>query len=207
MRITFFKPVDVTVAELLKEANYVTGGVGKWAMGGIGTTGHPNHNGFDYWFGYLDQGQAHNYYPPYLWRNKEKIPLKGECLNEFLLRTEIEYHQKESLILTMLLPLKRKVLSENTENNLSCFIFTGLFLTRITKEEEPLATAWKFLTMAFMPMKIGHQSKKGAAAMISKMDHDVGKILKLLQELELDKKTFVFFTSDNGPHSEGGHKT
>lgn len=78
-----FQPKDVTVAKLLKQAGYQTGGVGKWAMGGLGTTGHPNKNGFDFWMGYLDQSEAHNYYPTHLWRNDQKFPLKGNVIGDY----------------------------------------------------------------------------------------------------------------------------
>src|SRR4030043_99387 len=72
------RPSDVTVAELLKEAGYSTGIIGKWGLGEPDSTGIPNRQGFDYWFGYLNQGHAHNYYPTYLWRNEEKEQLKNE---------------------------------------------------------------------------------------------------------------------------------
>ena len=66
---------DVTVAEVLKEAGYVTGVTGKWGLGEPGTTGHPNDQGFDEWFGYLNQRRAHSYYPDFIWRNKERVDL------------------------------------------------------------------------------------------------------------------------------------
>jgi len=72
------RPSDVTVAELLKRAGYATGIIGKWGLGEAGSTGIPNRQGFDYWFGYLNQRHAHNYYPKYLWRNEEKVQLKNE---------------------------------------------------------------------------------------------------------------------------------
>jgi arylsulfatase A-like enzyme len=63
----------VTVAEVLKTAGYTTGVIGKWGCGDEGSTGVPNEQGFDHWFGYLDQTDAHHYYPPFLWRNREKV--------------------------------------------------------------------------------------------------------------------------------------
>jgi arylsulfatase A-like enzyme len=69
---------DVTVAEVLKAAGYATGITGKWGLGEPDTTGLPNRQGFDFWFGYLNQNHAHSYYPDYLWRNEEtKIPTTG----------------------------------------------------------------------------------------------------------------------------------
>jgi arylsulfatase A-like enzyme len=68
---------NITVAEVLKKAGYSTGAVGKWGLGGPGTTGLPNRQGFDDWFGYLCQRQAHTYYPEHLWNNRKKIILKG----------------------------------------------------------------------------------------------------------------------------------
>ena len=200
-----FKPDDITAAELLKKANYTTGGVGKWAMGGIKTTGHPNHNGFDYWFGYLDQGQAHNYYPPYLWRNKDKVPLDGNILTNS--------------------PLDRKRVSKK-RTTYSHDVITSEALNFIKKNQKKTFLLHVHWTIPHANNEGGRATgdgmevpdygiyinkkwssvKKGAAAMISRMDRDVGRILELLEELQLNKKTFVFFTSDNGPHSEGGHK-
>ena len=72
------RPSDVTVAEVLQQAGYTTGIIGKWGLGEPGSTGIPNRKGFDSWFGYLNQQHAHNYYPDYLWRNEEKVPLANE---------------------------------------------------------------------------------------------------------------------------------
>ena len=171
-----FKPEDITAAELLKKANYTTGGVGKWAMGGIKTTGHPNHNGFDYWFGYLDQGQAHNYYPPYLWRNKEKVPLDGNILTNS--------------------PLDRKRVSKK-RTTYSHDVITSEALNFIKKNQKKTFLLHVHWTIPHANNEGGRATgdgmevpdygiynnkkwssvKKGAAAMISRMDRDVGRIL------------------------------
>ena len=69
------KPNARTVTTLLKQAGYMTGGIGKWALGKAGSTGEPGKQGFDFWLGYLDQGNAHNFYPEYLWKNGKKVVL------------------------------------------------------------------------------------------------------------------------------------
>ena len=80
--------MEKTVAKSLKAAGYRTGGVGKWALGNVNepseidNDGHPNRNGFDYWFGYMNQGNAHNYYPPYLWENSKQVVLAGNVLSD-----------------------------------------------------------------------------------------------------------------------------
>ena len=71
------------MAEALKASGYATGGVGKWALGNVDNSGHPNENGFDFWMGYLDQSEAHNYYPTHLWRNAEKVPLAGNVIGDY----------------------------------------------------------------------------------------------------------------------------
>jgi len=68
---------DITVAEVLRQSGYATGITGKWGLGEPGTSGEPNRQGFDEWFGYLNQRNAHSYFPPYLWRNQTKVMLPG----------------------------------------------------------------------------------------------------------------------------------
>ena len=72
------RPQDVTVAEILKGAGYATGLIGKWGLGEAGSTGVPTRQGFDYFFGYLNQVHAHNYYPAFLWRGEQRVPLQNE---------------------------------------------------------------------------------------------------------------------------------
>ena len=74
------RPDDLTVAEILKEQGYATGLIGKWGLGEAGSMGAPNRKGFDYFFGYLNQARAHNYYPDYIWRNEDKFSLKNEVI-------------------------------------------------------------------------------------------------------------------------------
>ena len=200
-----FKPEDITVAELLKEKGYATGGVGKWAMGGTGTSGHPNENGFDFWFGYLDQGQAHNYYPTHLWRNTERIPLAGNVLTGKpedrgrVAKKRTTY--SHDMITTEALEFVRK-------NRARPFLLHVHWTIPHANNEGGRGTGngMEIPNHGIYASRDWPATKKGAAAMITHMDSDVGKLIALLEDLKLEKDTLVFFTSDNGPHSEGGHK-
>ena len=200
-----FKPADTTVAELLRQKGYATGGVGKWAMGCTGTSGHPNKNGFDFWFGYLDQGEAHNYYPTHLWRNTEKIPLPGNVLTGKpgdrgrVAKKRTTY--SHDLITAEALEFVRK-------NRARPFLLHIHWTIPHANNEGGRATGngMEIPSHGIYASRDWPATKKGAAAMITHMDSDVGKLIALLEQLELEKDTLVFFTSDNGPHSEGGHK-
>ena len=200
-----FKPSDITVSELLKSKGYATGGVGKWAMGGIGTTGHPNKNGFDFWFGYLDQGQAHNYYPTHLWQNTERITLEGNVLTREakdrgrVSKKRITY--SHDLITTQAM----KFIADHKNTP---FLLHVHWTIPHANNEGGRATGdgMEVPDYGIYAKEKWPNTKKGAAAMITRMDKDVGKIIQLLKELDIQNETMIFFTSDNGPHSEGGHK-
>ncbi|MCH2331296.1 MAG: arylsulfatase, partial [Roseibacillus sp.] len=200
-----FKPEDVTVAELLKTAGYRTGGVGKWAMGGVGTGGFPLKHGFDFWMGYLDQGQAHNYYPSHLWLNENKFPLAGNVISNH--------------------PGSRgRVASEKVTWSHPVMTEQALSFVRGCKDQPFLLHVHWTIPHAnneggrvygdgmevpdYGPYekRDWKNTSKAQAAMVTWMDRDVGRLLDLLRELKIDHRTLVVFTSDNGTHSEGGHK-
>jgi len=181
---------DLTVAELLREAGYATGCVGKWGLGGPGSTGAPNHQGFDTFYGYLCQREAHFYYPGHLWRNDKKVVLDGNTYSHDLLTEEalafIRNNRERPFFLYLPYTIPHaelKVPGDSIEP------YRGLF------PETPYAGG-----------HYGAQETPRAAlaGMISRLDADVGRILALLDELGLDGRTLVMFSSDNGPHAEGG---
>ena len=174
-------------------------------MGGIGTTGHPNKNGFDFWFGYLDQGQAHNYYPTHLWQNTERITLEGNVLTGKakdrgrVSKKRITY--SHDLITTQAM----KFIADHKNTP---FLLHVHWTIPHANNEGGRATGdgMEVPDYGIYTKEKWPNTKKGAAAMITRMDKDVGKIIQLLKELDIQNETMVFFTSDNGPHSEGGHK-
>ena len=170
---------DVTVAEVLKAAGYATGIVGKWGLGEPGTPGIPNKQGFDFWFGYLNQRHAHSYYPDYLWRNTEKV-----AINQGGKRTDYSHDLMTVEALDFVRRSKGKP-------------FFLYWTTTI-----PHA---KFEVPSLEPYadKDWPAPAKAYAAMVTRMDRDIGRLMALLKELGLDKDTIVFFTSDNGGYPDG----
>ncbi|HZB45046.1 MAG TPA: arylsulfatase [Pyrinomonadaceae bacterium] len=182
------RPRDVTVAEVLKGAGYATGVVGKWGLGEPGTTGVPNSQGFDYFFGYLNQTHAHSHFPEYLWRNRERVELpKGTYSQDLFTEEALGFIRRERarpffLYLAYTLPHANNELTRRTGNGM----------------EVPSDAPY---TNEHWP-----QQQKNYAAMVTRMDADIGRLMALLKELGLDDDTVVLFSSDNGPQGrdEGG---
>ena len=200
-----FQSSDVTVSERLQQAGYVTGGVGKWSMGGPGTTGHPNKNGLDFWMGYLDQSEAHNYYPTHLWRNDEKFPLAGNEIGDFpngrgrVASKRVTY--SHDVMTDQMLDFVRR-------NHDRPFLLHVHWTIPHANNEggRVLKDGMEVPDYGIYENRDWPNIEKGQAAMITRMDTDVGRLIALLKELEIDGNTLVIFTSDNGPHSEGGHQ-
>lgn len=188
-------PEDVTVAELLKPAGYATGCFGKWGLGDIGTEGVPWKQGFDEFVGYLHQAHAHYYYPHYIYDNDQQLPLAG---NEGDGRGTFSH----DVIADRSLDFIRK----NKDNPFLCYVpFTIPHAEYVVPEDSMSQYSGKFeeIELPFnknRPNRLIRSAEPHAAlaGMITRMDRDVGRILNLLKELELDDNTIVFFTSDNG---------
>jgi len=192
------RPSDVTVAELLKEAGYSTGIIGKWGLGEADSTGIPNRQGFDYWFGYLNQRHAHNYYPRYLWRNEEMIWLKNEVRDVNppggVATKRVEYSHD----------LFSKEALDFIEKNKDRPFFLYLAFTIPHANNEAGQEGMEVPSLEPYTDRDWPQPQKGHAAMITRMNRDIGRLMAKLSELGLDENTFLFFSSDNGPHKEGG---
>lgn len=193
-------PEDVTIAEVLKQAGYATGVIGKWGCGDEGSTGVPNDQGFDHWFGYLDQTDAHHYYPPFLSRNHEKVlypdnPEKRAHYSHDMFTQEgvefIKTHaQKQPFFLYMAYTIPHVDLDVPDDSKQP-------YIGKI-EETEPYGTPGG--------QHYRHEPRPHAtfAGMVSRLDRDVGRLLDLLHELGIAKDTLVIFSSDNGPTSAGG---
>ncbi|MBX3401219.1 MAG: arylsulfatase [Gemmataceae bacterium] len=194
-------PGDLCVAEMLKKAGYATALVGKWGLGEENSTGIPTKKGFDHFYGYLNQHHAHNYYPDYLIRNDTREPIPQNVQHE-----SVENVAAKPTIYTPDLFLKDSLAFVEANKTKPFFLYFASTLPHANNEktrhdkdgnevpsEEPYANEnW--------PMQ-----EKKKAAMITRLDRDIGTLLKKLDELDLAKDTIVIFTSDNGPHREGGN--
>ncbi|QDT09819.1 arylsulfatase [Planctomycetes bacterium K23_9] len=202
---------EKTVARSLKSAGYATGGVGKWALGHVETPnqinndGHPNNNGFDYWFGYMSQSNAHNFYPPFLWENKTQVVLPGNVIGDFPKGRGRVSSERETYSHDVMTDRSLRFVREHKDNPFLLHIHWTIPHAnneggRVSGDGMEVPDYGQYADRDWP------NPEKGFAAMISRMDGDVGKLLALLQELSLDEKTVIFFTSDNGPHQEGGHQ-
>lgn len=198
---------DVTIAEVLKKAAYHTAIIGKWGLGMDGTTGHPNKQGFDDFYGYLNQAHAHDHYPEYLYRNANKIPIPENAKRQ-----------------------KQKFSSDLFTSEAIAFIERQqldqpffLYLAYITPHAEMVVPdddlfksfKGKFMETSYVGKDYGKTSGVGGyessthptaayATMVVRLDRDIARIMQKLKEKGLDKNTVIMFSSDNGPHREGG---
>jgi arylsulfatase A len=192
--------------EYLKEAGYTTGGFGKWGLGAPGTEGDPVNQGFDEWFGYNCQRLAHNYYPEYLWQNSDTVFLhENEGNREGIYSHDlihdkalefIERHQQDPffLFLPYTIPHAELLVPDD-----SIFRhFQGKF------PEEPYKGVDEGPDFRKGPYGSQDQPRAAFAAMMTRLDRAVGDILVKLDSLGLSDHTVFLFTSDNGPHLEGG---
>jgi len=191
---------DVTVAEVLKQAGYRTALIGKWGLGEQGTTGHPNQQGFDYFFGYLNQRHAHNYYPSFLWRNDEKVPLANEVPNEDAVGAGVAVIKSQYSH-----DLFAKEALDFIDRAKDGPFFLYLALTIPHANDEARKKGMEVPDYGPYADENWPEPEKGLAAMITRMDGDIGRLFDRLRQLGLDDHTIVFFTSDNGPHREGGN--
>jgi arylsulfatase A len=200
-----------TLADLLKRAGYVTGAYGKWSLGAVGNAGSPLRHGFDEFFGYYDQRRAHFYWPEWLHRNAEVVRLpnrvreeprspgagpaveRGRYSHDVIVDEAMGFitrHRAKRFFLYLPVTIPHAEL-QAPDDAYTHYVKNG----RSIFEETP-----------FAERHYGAQDKPRAtyAAMVSRLDRDVGRILDTLAALGLDRNTLVFFTSDNGPAVEGG---
>ena len=184
----------VTVAAVLKKAGYATGMFGKWGLGYPGSTSDPMNMGFDRFYGYNCQRNAHTFYPTWLYSDREKIKLDGKTYSHDLIATEA-----------------LKFIRANADKPFFCYMPVTIPHAAMHVPEpyvKPFREQFKQYEDTWGKYS-GPKVRNPVAAfagMMTKLDEDVGRVLDLLEELDIAKRTLVIFTSDNGPHREGGHR-
>ena len=184
---------DVTVAEVLKGAGYRTGIFGKWGLGTAGNSGIPNRQGFDEWFGFLDQRHAHTQYPTALWENEDETfldgnfgPVRKDYAHDIFTKHALDFIDKHKagpwfLYLAYTIPHANNELTRQTGN--------GMEIPSLGKYADK---KWPAPDKAF-------------AATVEHLDASVGQLMAKLKDLGVEEDTLVIFCSDNGPHKEGGN--
>jgi arylsulfatase A len=193
-----------TIAELLKKSGYVTGDFGKWGLGPVGSTGDPLNQGFDQFFGYNCQRQSHNYYPDHLWDQDKQVKYDGNTINNFqvyapeaIQKKALEYIAGNAakpffLYLSYTLPHAALQIKD-----------TALFTEyKMAFNEQPVAVKTPWTGEGYAPQPY---PRAAYATMVSTLDRYVGEVISELKNRGLDQNTIIIFTSDNGPHREGGN--
>ncbi len=192
----------VTIPKLLQQAGYATGMFGKWGLGGPENSGASKRQGFDEFFGYYCQSRGHTYYPAFLWRNSEKVPLDGNTYSHDLIWDEgLDFIRRNAKVKTpfftyysitvphasMTAPqaLHEKWCKVYPEFNETIGKYGGVGMGKDREIRNPIA---------------------GFAAMMENLDNQVGTLIAELKQLGVYENTIIVFTSDNGAHREGGHQ-
>jgi len=164
---------DVTLAEVLKGAGYRTGGFGKWGLGDAATAGVPTRQGFDEFYGYLHQVHAHTYYPEFLWDNETRVNLQGQYSAELIARRSFAF-------------LERQKAGDP-------FFLYACYTLPHARFEGPDTSPYQDRPWP--------EAAKHYAAMVTRADAYVGRLMEILKAKGLDRDTLVMVTSDNGAHS------
>ncbi|WP_206609804.1 arylsulfatase [Paracnuella aquatica] len=194
-----------TMAEMLQGAGYATGVFGKWGLGFPGSEGVPNKQGFSQFFGYNCQRQSHNFFPPHLWQNNQRVALANTLTNQQQYAPDLiqeqalsflEKHKEQPffLLLTYTLPHAGLQLPAGD---------SPFEAYKKSFNEAPQQVAATWTGTGYQPQAY---PKSAYAAMVTKLDHYVGEVMAKLKALNLEQNTIVVFTSDNGPHREGGNQ-
>lgn len=195
---------DMTLAKMMKQKGYVTGMFGKWGLGLEGNSGSPEKQGWDQFLGYLHHRAAHRFNVDHLWEvkngNLSKLPMDTMTNTyPFIFKAAqnfISEHKAEPFFLYLPVTIPHAEMRAPTEESLKPFV----------KDGKSIFTEKPFVNVSYASYRPQEMPNAAFAAMMWQLDQDVGKLLQLLKDLNLDTNTYVFFTSDNGPHQEGGRE-
>lgn len=203
---------SITIAEVMKEAGYVTGAFGKWGLGFVTTEGGATHQGFDEFFGYNCQRMSHRYYPTHVWHNEEKVMLKGN-----------DWTHKVTYAPDVIQEKTLEFIEHNSDKPFFAYVPIILPHAEMIAPEDPIFEKYKgkyeetphteesdnytsdygpnMTPKHYCPQPTPHAA---FAAMVDRLDMYVGQIVAKVNELGIAENTIIMFASDNGPHGEGG---
>ena len=195
-----------TLPEALQKAGYVTGAFGKWGLGFPGSEGDPNNQGFGEFFGYNCQRLGHHYYPYYLWHNQDSVVLeenegynKGTYAPELIHEKTLDFIEENKdrpffLFVPTIIPHAEIAAPEGVLKK-----YRGKYPPEVSYEGTDSGEDYRN-----GPYESQKEAHAGFVAMVDILDRQVGDITKKIEDLGLTEKTLIVFTSDNGPHREGG---
>ena len=206
----------VTIAQLFQKAGYATGAMGKWGLGPVGSTGEPNKKGFDLFFGYNCQSLAHSFYPEYLWRNAEKVPLNAKPIPGHGKQPEGEVKMAEWIgeIYAPKLMIQEAEKFIQTHSAKPFFLYLAFIEPHVSmhpprESVERFPAEWDTEPYRGESGYVPHpRPRAGYAAMISDLDSYVGRVMTALDQAGVAENTLIIFTSDNGtthPRSPKSH--
>ena len=210
---------EVTVAEMLREQGYATALMGKWGRGELGTEGVPTLQGFDTFFGYLNQGHAHNFYPPIIVQDDVEIPLANDEHPKWVERKAAMaarghhphpgtgFSQNQAQYVPDLVADKvMDWVTTQARADRPFFLYWALNTPHANNERQyVLGDGQEVPDYGVYEDRDWKNPDKGQAAMVTRLDRDLGRLLTRLRELGIEENTLVIFTSDNGHHREGGN--
>lgn len=195
---------ELTFPEILKQSGYRTGIIGKWGMGDHGSAGVPNKKGFDEFLGYLNHTHAHDYYTDHLWRFDPTTGFDGQVFfpeNQGTRKGDYTHDIFTSSALNFI----RNNKPDQFNKHRPFFLFLSYTIPHANNEYgRETGNGMQVPSDAPYSNEPWPQTEKNKAAMITRMDGDVGRLVQQLQKLNIDDNTIIFLSSDNGPHKEGG---
>lgn len=203
-------PEEETMTKALKRAGYKTAMFGKWGIGHEPPKNDPELAGFDEFYGYLNMWHAHNLFPEFLYENGEKVALANKLRN-----INGENPWKDMPEGTGVSEIRNEYSIDNFDKKATDYIKKNKDQPFFLMLSLNIPHANNEATGDDLGMEIPNsdeyadqdwpQNEKNFAAVVTRIDRTVEKVMKTLREQGLEENTLVIFTSDNGPHNEGGH--
>lgn len=203
------KDDELTIAKMLRKAGYTTGCVGKSGVGHPPPLDDPARKGFDYFYGVVNMFHVHNFYPEFIVRNGERVPLRNVLAAKWK-QTPAGAGREGRGVAERRVDYVPDLVTQEAlafvESNRDRPFFLYYALNVPHANNEGGSNGMEVPSHGEFEQRDWPKPEKGFASMIRNLDRDVGRLIAKLKECKIDDQTIVFFSSDNGPHQEGGHQ-